>query len=404
MAPSPEQPQLVVIADDLSGAAESASQVIARGGRNLILLCSPDGSIPGGGANRDQSSVPTLTLDTGTRAVDPAARVAAMKKIAGSDVVRDAGMLVLKVDSLLRGQPGLSVAALCAQTGRVPVVCTALPSLGRTVVNGVVRVNDQPLHHTDLWAVEASSPPTTVAEALAPVPLHQVRIESHAWRPESGVGVTADATSVDDLDRLVRRARSEIERPLFVGSAAMVDAVNRVFRGAAPASKPMGVSVESMMFVIGTRSAVVGDQIAALAALGADVQWLTGGDLLSGRAQLPPPGNSPIRVIALDPTAPAVVDRSRALLSALVRLVLPQARTAPALMCTGGETARALLDELGCLQLDVVGTFEHGTVLSRTEQDQYVVTRPGSFGQPDSLVRLATSLVPGFTIHHQEVR
>ncbi|MFD0489385.1 nucleotide-binding domain containing protein [Saccharopolyspora spinosporotrichia] len=66
------------------------------------------------------------------------------------------------------------------------------------------------------------------------------------------------------------------------------------------------------------------------------------------------------------------------------------------LVLTGGETARKVLDALGVRALRPVAQVHHGAVLSRTADGRSVVTRPGSFGDPDSLVRILRHLRPDF--------
>jgi 4-hydroxythreonine-4-phosphate dehydrogenase len=74
-------------------------------------------------------------------------------------------------------------------------------------------------------------------------------------------------------------------------------------------------------------------------------------------------------------------------------VVAPVADAYDALFLSGGETARAVLDRLGVRALDVEGETEPGTVVSTRAGGSRVVTRPGSFGAPDSLVRVATHLL-----------
>ncbi|GAA4943415.1 hypothetical protein GCM10023238_06650 [Streptomyces heliomycini] len=53
-----------------------------------------------------------------------------------------------------------------------------------------------------------------------------------------------------------------------------------------------------------------------------------------------------------------------------------------------------MLDSLGVTTLWPVGEIHHGAVHCRTADGRSVVTRPGSFGGPDSFVRIAAALRP----------
>lgn len=60
---------------------------------------------------------------------------------------------------------------------------------------------------------------------------------------------------------------------------------------------------------------------------------------------------------------------------------------------TGGQTARGVLDTLGVGRLDPLAELTPGAVLSRDADGRRYVTRPGSFGDPDSLVHTAHTLL-----------
>lgn len=67
------------------------------------------------------------------------------------------------------------------------------------------------------------------------------------------------------------------------------------------------------------------------------------------------------------------------------------------LVLTGGETARRVLDALAVAELDPVGQVHHGAVHLSTPDERSVVTRPGSFGDPDSLRQIVQALRPHST-------
>lgn len=77
---------------------------------------------------------------------------------------------------------------------------------------------------------------------------------------------------------------------------------------------------------------------------------------------------------------------------ALARVVAPAAREHPALVLTGGETARAVLVAIGAGELHVREAWDDGVVVSATPDGRIVVTKPGAFGGPHALVRIAERL------------
>ena len=73
---------------------------------------------------------------------------------------------------------------------------------------------------------------------------------------------------------------------------------------------------------------------------------------------------------------------------ALARMVAPHAAKLGALVATGGETARALLQAFGIPGLLLIGEVEPGIPLSVTEgaHPLPVVTKAGAFGSPETLL------------------
>jgi 4-hydroxythreonine-4-phosphate dehydrogenase len=100
-------------------------------------------------------------------------------------------------------------------------------------------------------------------------------------------------------------------------------------------------------------------------------------------------------VIRPDPAAPLAPADSRRLSAGLGDLVgraLTRLSGPVDLVLTGGETARRVLDALGVTRLTPLGQVHHGAVLCRMPDGASVVTRPGSFGGPDSLLSILAAL------------
>ncbi|WP_247616456.1 four-carbon acid sugar kinase family protein, partial [Streptomyces sp. MK37H] len=108
------------------------------------------------------------------------------------------------------------------------------------------------------------------------------------------------------------------------------------------------------------------------------------------------PGRTPsYEAVPLPSPRPAPPSAGEAEPASGRRLVLGLARAVRAavaahhgavdLVLTGGETARRVLDALAVTELDPVGQVHHGAVHLRAPDGRSIVTRPGSFGDPDSL-------------------
>ena len=169
-----DQRHVLVLADDLSGAAEAAAGFIGRGLGVEVLL------------HAGTPRRPVTVLDLHTRRLCVAD---AEDAVAQALSIADGRQTIIKIDSLLRGPIDATVRAAAA-TGRPVIIAAGNPKLGRTVVDGVVLVDGIPLDQTDLWTAESTPAPRSIADAGGHVPGVQI------------VDITSDA----DLDRVVAHA------------------------------------------------------------------------------------------------------------------------------------------------------------------------------------------------------
>ena len=396
--------ELFVIADDLSGAAETAAVLAGPGGAARVVLA---------GAGRPLRAVRGLTV------VDLDSRIAAPADAARA--VRDAlaaapagARIVKKIDSLLRGNLAAEIGALAAM--RPVVLAPALPVADRTVRDGVVHLSGVPLHETGAWRIEPVPAPSSVAGALAPLrttPLGLDAVRGDVATALSAALVRApvvicDATTDADLDAL---AAAALDRPdvVLAGSGGFAAAIGRrVVSGYASDSARIRSSsalaalgrplrgprcVEwfaryarerspSVLVVVGSAAEIAARQVERLLADGArEIRLPFGGQRLE-------PG-----VTVLRPAAGTGAD-PRAVVAELARAVvdLDPGPAGADLVLTGGETARRVLDELGIDGLEPLAQIGHGAVRSRTADGRHVVTRPGSFGGVDSLRDIVAEL------------
>ncbi len=141
-------PQLVVIADDLTGAADTAGAFAAN---DLSVILSLSGAeVPAA----DVLSLSTDCRDAGQG--DVRQRVLATLERARQHGEPDHWFH--KIDSALRGHPGAEIPLILEAIGRSIAVCVpALPDQGRTVRGGSILIGGEPLHETALGAGKATS-------------------------------------------------------------------------------------------------------------------------------------------------------------------------------------------------------------------------------------------------------
>lgn len=367
---------VVVLADDLSGAAEVAGTFLGR--RCDVTLHLDD--LPA-----RASGVTVVDLHTRIRPAPAAADA-----VRGALTRTPTGALVVKkIDSLLRGHIGTEVAAL-AQRGSV-VVAAALPALGRTVRDGVPYVGDLPLHRSGAWTAELGRPPRSVADLLTAQPVRHVpRGASTAVVRAAADGCIAvcDAETDDDLDVIVAAANG-IAGVQLVGTAALAAAVARTMPPK-PASCPPDSPSRRVLIGVGTAAPAARHQVDALVTHGVtevavDSHALLGGtaDTETARAAL---HRGAVVITINGAVAPA---ESRSLARAFGRYLAEADDHGGAdLILTGGETARAVVDALGITALRPSHQINHGAVVSTAPGGRRIVTRPGSFGDSESLVAI----------------
>jgi 4-hydroxythreonine-4-phosphate dehydrogenase len=375
-------PAVVVLADDLSGAAEAASVFLGR--RPSPTLRLHPGARTGPGVTVVDLNTRALTVADAQRAV----------RAASSGVPADA-MVIAKIDSLLRGHVAGWTDVL-AERGPV-IVAAALPALRRTVRDGVLHVDGVPLHQTRAWHAEKSSPPVSLAELFGtrptlPIPAGADLLELLPHAAAEGRIAICDVEDDTDLDRVLAASRA-VPGAHLVGTSALAAAVARTLPPGFPDATPRTAS-HVVLTVVGTAEPVAAVQVSHLVASGTRHLAVDADHLLSGTADPATltrelDGGSVVLTIGGD-VRPA---RSEALATALAGFVVAgQAPHRADLVLTGGATARAVVDALGLTALQPVREVHHGAVVSIASDGRAIVTRPGSFGDPTSLTAISRHL------------
>ena len=145
-------PELGIIADDLTGAMDTANEVAARGYETIVV------SVP----NASPSVATVVAINTDSRYATPADAADAVWS--GVDAV-GAATVYKKIDSTLRGNIGPEVAAaLRATAADLAVVAPAFPATGRRTWGGVHWVNETPVAETEFAADRNGPPSSTVTD------------------------------------------------------------------------------------------------------------------------------------------------------------------------------------------------------------------------------------------------
>jgi len=381
---------LVIIADDLTGAGDSAT-LFAEGAATGITL---DAAAP-------WPDLPVLAVDTDSRYAAPAE--AARRVTAAAERAGALGAMVYKkIDSLLRGNVAAEVAAAARALGSgerpaLAVVAPAFPSTGRTTVEGVVLVHGEPLATPAGGRVAelvAAHGLTTVA-----APLDRqggaaalAKLFTAAW----GDGVDAvvvDAESDGDLGRVVEAINDLAFPLLLVGSGGLARPLRAIVpRSSAsptPATEPRGPA----LVVVGSYAEQARAQRKRLVGAGFGEVFLDPADPAATTAAVRQRLEAGDVVVGPDPRVPVRREAAAMIASSLAQVALDVLDELGILVATGGETARSILTAARVTRLDVIGEIEPGVVQTQVPgRDLILVTKAGAFGDPGTLLRCVAAL------------
>lgn len=375
-------PRCLIIADDLTGAMDSASPFAARGVDCLVMT--------GVDAECARAAAQVLTVNTESRHLS-AQQAAARVREAWRKFGVDRPVLIKKIDSTLRGQVIAETAALLQASGRThAVVAPAFPAQGRTVTNGVVHVNGVALAHTG-FAMDALAPPplAPLHELFNAVGLRACTAPARGSCEGADI-VVPDALTEMDLTQIVDAVRGGLAQALWVGSAGLTRALANAMAQASPRA-PRFAERGRLLFVVGSRAAQSAAQVAALRAIdgtrvidlhpATEVEW-------------------PQHAAQLVLRAPQEGGDAEAVARDLARRALQLLETGDAsvLIATGGDTALAILVAAGVSALRVMGELTPGIPFAQLEGNgraRWLVTKAGGFGTPDTFVDIARRLRSG---------
>ena len=361
--------RIVMIADDLSGAADCAVTCAVQGLRTVVQLSE---------AQRPDHDAQVLAIDTATRSM-PADRAAdTVGRLVSSYEAGHGRVLFKKLDSLLRGHVGPELTAM--RRGRNPavvVMAPALPAQGRTTIDGCQWLHGKRLANAhqileaaglgaigiDLLAVRGGYP--QLAATMAGLARgHDVLV----CDAETDADLRAIAAAIATLPHVIWAGSSGLAR--HIPEAMGIDGRNSSVEQAPRFRGPI-------LIAVGSRSPLAHEQAREAIGLGG-VTTITG---YATRAL--ESGNDAI--VMLDSNGEGEEDPS--LCAALASWIQPHIKNVGAMILTGGETARAVLVASEIYGLRVLQEVEPGVPLMLTMGARVmpIITKSGSFGNRATL-------------------
>jgi D-threonate/D-erythronate kinase len=392
--------RVAIIADDLTGAADTGVQLARAGYRTAVAF--RDAPIP------PAEDLDAVALDTDSRAMP--AGFAAKRVMEAGHAVRDTPVIYKKLDSTLRGPIAAELAAALGVSGRDrAVVAPAFPAAGRTTVDGVQLVRGVPVHETEArndqrTPVREGHVPTLLADAfpsavsLSAEDLTDPDVVRQAL--EEARCVVADAARDEDLEALVRAVPDPSE-VLWVGSAGLAVALGRVYPGPNAGSAPLQPApARKVLVVVGSLSAVARGQLRSLEKHGCPavpVSGRSGADREAlGKVREALSGGE---CAALHSAEYRISSGAEDVVGALAEVVgaLSGEGLFDALVLTGGDTAVGVARRLGAVGIRLEGEVEPGIPVGTLigPSPYRVVTKAGAFGEPGTLVKAVETLLDG---------
>lgn len=339
---------LVIIADDLTGALDTAAPFAARGLHTEVALTVE--AVASGVAKAPE----VLSINLASREKMPQEAFRAASRVI--EGLPSGARLFKKIDSRLKGHVAVELDAI---SYRHALVAPAIPAFGRVVRDG---------HVQGFGVVE----PISVAGAL----------RHHASRAR-----IADTESDRDLQQALAGAEAE-GIDLLVGARGLAEALALDMTGRCDAdlvAPPRGNS----LFVIGSHDRITLEQLDHLRALDNVCALAAPNGVLASAV---PEGASLVLVQATpgdEVMSPDDVAQN------LASSVHPELTTrAKTLLLCGGATAEAVLARMGVECFRLQGECLPGLGLAYAG-GQCIIAKSGGFGQPDTLVHLAKALHKG---------
>jgi D-threonate/D-erythronate kinase len=347
---------LRLLADDLTGALDSAAEFVALTGSVQTFW---HGAIP-------PELPPNAALDSGTRELDASSAATIVHRmvphIASSDIA------FKKIDSLLRGNTIAELAA-CMNGWHYCALAPAFPYQGRITKDG--RQHAKGADGT--WQPVGDNLVAALRQAGVPAQPGQL---GASLQP----GITVfDAETDDDLHQVVATVRRHPHRVLWSGTGGLAQAL------------AAGVPTPSLPPLPGPILGLFGsDQRATTAQLAAcEPHWINTTDAAAIRRRLDTAG---LALASFD--LPAGTSRAAAA-SHIADQCRELARTLPppgTVLVAGGETLRTLCQALGATSLEVQGRIVPGVPRSIMRGGRWngisVVSKSGAFGHTNLLREL----------------
>lgn len=394
----------LIVADDFTGSNDTGVQLRRKGINVRVTFDNKH-------INEHKHSV---VIDTESRGMDPKDAYNHTKNTVDGVDFEQFSYVIKKVDSTLRGNVAEEIRAVDElYKPELIIFAPALPDLGRTTKNGVHMLNGVPISETEI----AKDPKKPVLEDNLKNILASVYDEKiiHASIEDVGNGMslddsriyTFDAESNEELINIINLTKATNKKVLWVGTAAMADAIMET-----------EIQIKPAMCVCASVSAVTNTQVKEAEAAGVHLvkipvpEFLTGEipnadeyvkeciDTLSMGKDLIILSSASYDRNEIDRSVeagakkgmvlPEISEYVQELMGSIANKVLQQ-QSVSGVFLTGGDTAIGFLKLANAEGSEILSEVATGIPLMQIVGGVYdglkVVTKAGAFGQPDAIIQ-----------------
>ena len=373
----------LIIADDLTGALDTGAAFAAASLRTRVCVRIP---VPDEEWTRADTDV--LSINAQTRHLAPEEAFRIVYGLCAAAKAHQVPCIYKKTDSALRGNVGAELAAMrcCLELSSLPFV-PAYPVLGRTVRDGILYIDGVPAVQTALGKDSFDPLESSVVSDI---------LQKTAPKTEADCIEVYDAQTDADLLHAGTVLQERIFFSAGCGGFAKVLAARLTGQLSCDPSvisdgNPPGCG--GMLLLCGSLHNASLSQVRCAKAAGLPVHALPAhpqADFVQLICEeLDSPGISILSSEGLSSKAEADTAGE-----ALLRALCPSRRIRT-LCVFGGDTFAAAMNALDISTLHICRELFPGVVLSAARTDQgrlFVISKAGSFGSPDLIVRLHGAL------------
>lgn len=359
---------MIVVADDITGAAEMAGIAFAQG-LSVRLVC-------GSSVCCDNVAAQITVVATDTRSMSEAEAVAETRRIT-SAFIHHTSAIFKKTDSALRGHVVAELSALMQATGyHRAVFLPANPSKGRIIRGGIYYINHVPIHETD-FSFDPEFPATTSALK-----------ERFPDAEQYGI-IMPDAESEEDIRRVI--AKYNDGKTLFAGAADLFSAMLGTFGNTRITSNTRAsrLSGSSTLILCGSTQSKPLDLGIPIAPMPREVYdgnddlslWDTSAYDKEHRLILTMPYTHRTGKESAVHLRTMMARKAKELITQHLFPALDREDSGEGLhlIIEGGATAWATLQVLGWTQFEIIAQMAPGVVQMRAMNGTLVTLKPGSY-------------------------